>query len=87
MGKRGPKGDGLELVWFRIAPDVLNCLRTEAKARGTTVSAILRELVGAGLAARDKGDWELQAEQVAQCDGYKTAKELLSGRWLREAES
>jgi len=58
MGKRGPKGDGLQLVWFRIAPDVLDCLRAEAKARGTTVSAILRELVSAGLAARDRGDWE-----------------------------
>ena len=48
----------MQLVWFRIAPDVLDCLRAEAKARGTTVSAILRELVSAGLAARDRGDWE-----------------------------
>ena len=58
MGRRGPRGDGLQLVWFRIAPDVLDCLRAEAKARGTTVSAILRELVAAGLASRGKGDWE-----------------------------
>ncbi len=57
MGKRGPKGDGLELVWFRIAPDLLERIRAEAKARGTTVSAILRELVDAGLAARSNDGW------------------------------
>jgi len=55
MGERGPKPDGLKVVWFRIAPETLAEIEHIAEAQRLTVSAVLRILVNEALAARKGG--------------------------------